>query len=111
MEAMTSPRKPHDQLSDPVQAARAWTRFRWIMRWVAATAILAIAAALFYLKAEGAPLNAVTVIATSAGVGFSVLLAGVLTALMFMSSGTGHDEDVAHFEEDQDPSGPWDRQR
>jgi hypothetical protein len=81
------------------------------MRWVVATAILAVAGALFYLKAEGAPLNAVTVIATSAGVAFSVLLAGALTALMFMSSGTGHDEDVAHFEEEQDPGSQWDRRR
>jgi hypothetical protein len=31
-----------------------------------------------------------------------VLLAGALMALIFMSSGTGHDEDVARFEPEDD---------
>ncbi len=99
MEAMT---KPRNHLSDPQQAARAWVRFRWIMRWVIATAMLAVAAALFYLWMDGSPLTVAVVIATSAGVALSVLLAGALMALIFMSSGTGHDEDVARFEPEDD---------
>jgi hypothetical protein len=35
------------------------------------------------------------VIATIAGVGFSVLLAAALMGLVFLSSGSGHDEDAA----------------
>lgn len=88
--------KPNNRLSDPVQAAHAWTRFRWIMRWVTATAILAVLAALFYLWIDGSPLTVAVIIATSAGVSLSVLLGGALMGLVFMSSGTGHDEDVAH---------------
>ena len=92
--------KPNNRLSDPAQAARAWARFRWIMRWVTVTAILAVMAALFYLWFDGSPLTAAAIIATSAGVSLSVLLGGALMALVFMSSGTGHDEDVAQFDRD-----------
>lgn len=95
---MTS--KPGDSLSDPVRAARAWARFRWIMRWVTIVAMLSVVAALFYLQADGSPLTVAVVIATSAGVALSVLLAGALMGLIFLSSGTGHDEDVANFEEE-----------
>lgn len=96
MEAMT---RPSNRLSNPVHAARAWARFRWIMRWVIAAAVLAVVVALFYISADGSPLTAAMVIATSAGVAFSVLLAGALMGLIFLSSGTGHDEDVHHLDD------------
>jgi len=99
--------KPHDRLSDPQQAALAWRRFRWIMRWVIAAAMLSVGAALLYLWADGSPLTVAVIIATSAGVALSVLLGGALMGLIFMSSGTGHDEDVARF--GQDDSDRWDK--
>jgi hypothetical protein len=105
MEAMSKRPKAHNRLSDPVQAARAWARYRWIMRWVIGAAMLSVAAALLYLKSDGSPLTATMVVATSAGVALSVLLAGALMGLIFLSSGTGHDDDVAGFEEDDDTSG------
>lgn len=92
MEAMSAPR---NRLSDPVLAARAWARFRWIMRWVIAAASLSVAASIFYLWADGSPFTVAVVVATIAGVSLSVLLAGGLMGLVFMSAGTGHDEDVA----------------
>ena len=108
---MSKPPKTHDRLSDPVLAARAWARYRWIMRWVIAAAALSVAAALIYLKADGSPLTATMIIATSAGVALSILLAGALMGLIFLSSGSGHDEDVAGFEEEDDPSSRWDKRR
>lgn len=105
-EAMT---KPRNRLSDPVAAAHAWLRFRWIMRWVIATAMLGVAAALVYLWADGSPLTVAVVVATSAGVSLSVLLAGALMGLIFMSAGTGHDEDVGR--PDEHPGDRWDRRR
>ena len=108
---MTNPPQPEDRLSDPVFAARAWARFRWIMRWVIAAAVLSVAAALTYLWADGAPLNIPVVVATTAGVALTVLLGGALMGLVFMSSGSGHDEDVAKFAEQSDPSSFWDRRR
>jgi uncharacterized protein involved in exopolysaccharide biosynthesis len=112
MEAMSKPPKSHNRLSDPAQAAHAWARYRWIMRWVIAAAMLSVAAALLYLKSDGSTLTATMIIATSAGVAFSVLLAGALMGLIFLSSGTGHDEDVAHFDEEEEDNGRrWDKRR
>jgi len=87
-----------NRLSDPAYAAFAWARYRRIMRWVLLVSILSVAAAILYLRADGSPLTATMLIATSAGVALSVLLAGALMGLIFLSSGTGHDEDVANLE-------------
>jgi len=57
-------------------------------------------------------MTATVIVATSAGVAFTVLLAGALMGLMFLSSGSGHDEDVANFAEDDDePGAHLDRRR
>jgi hypothetical protein len=101
--------KPRNRLSDPESAAHAWARFRWIMRWVIATAMLAVVAALFYLWADGSPLTVAVIVATSAGVSLSVLLGGALMGLIFMSSGTGHDEEVGRPDPPEDPGDRWDR--
>lgn len=80
------------------------------MRWVVAAALVAVAGALIYLSATGTPLTLAMVIATSAGVALSVLLGGALMGLIFLSSGSGHDEDVANFEKD-DRGSYWDKRR
>lgn len=76
--------------------AIAWQRFWRMMRWMVVAAIAAVAAALFYLHVEGGLISVHMVIATIAGVGFTVLLGAALMLLAFMSSGSGHDDDVAH---------------
>lgn len=88
-------------LSDPLRAGPAWARYRRMMRWMGLAALVAIGAALFYMRAGGGTLTIHMVIATIAGVGLSVMLAAALMLLAFMSSGTGHDEDVARHEEDR----------
>lgn len=108
---MTKPRRPQDHLSDPVFAAHAWARYRWIMRWVIAAAMLSVAGALLFLWADGAPLTAAVIIATSAGVSLTVMLGGALMGLIFLSSESGHDEDVANFEQEGDKSSYWDKRR
>lgn len=87
-------------LSDPSRAALAWARYRRLMKWMAAAATAAVLGAILYLKAQGGPLPIHMLIATIAGVGFSVLLAAALMGLVFLSSGSGHDEDVADKGED-----------
>lgn len=82
-------------LSDPARAAVAWTRYWRLMRWMILVSILAVLAALYYLHIEGGLITIHMIIATVAGVGASVLLAAGLMLLVFMSSGSGHDEDVA----------------
>ena len=81
-------------LSDPERAALAWRRYRRLMLWMAAAAVAAVLAAILYIKSRGGPFPIHMMIATIAGVGFSVLLAAALMGLVFLSSGSGHDDDV-----------------
>jgi len=82
-------------LSDPTRAAIAWAHYRRMMRLVTVVAILAVIAALFYMSAGGGKVTVHVVIATTVGVGATVLLAGALMLLAFLSSGTGHDDEAA----------------
>jgi len=104
---MSDPRKDTARL--PING-HAWARFRWIMRWVVTAAMLSVAAALFYLWKDGSPLTVAVIIATSAGVSLTVLLGGALMGLIFMSAGTGHDDEVGKID-DEDDSARWDRRR
>ncbi|MBX7541539.1 hypothetical protein [Qipengyuania sphaerica] len=80
-------------LDDPETAAYAWARYRRIMRFMLllTIGIVAIAMALLY-KFEDVSVH--FYIATALGIGFTMLLAGALMGLMFLSSGTGHDDAV-----------------
>ena len=44
-------------------------------------------------------------IATALGVGFTVLLMSALMGLVFLSSGTGHDESVSNLDDPDQPGG------
>ncbi|MFN3434053.1 MAG: hypothetical protein ACK4ZY_06595 [Sphingomonas sp.] len=81
-------------LNDPAQAAYAWARFRGIMAWMILVAAACSAAAIVALAWVQGPLPLVTMLAVLGGVGGSVAMAGALMGLVFLSSGTGHDEDV-----------------
>ena len=72
----------------------AWARYRRLMRWMALVAVVAAALALSYLSASGVPMRLHMVIATIAGVGFSVLIGTALMGLVFLSNRTGHDADA-----------------
>lgn len=76
--------------SNPQQAL---TEFRRIMKWIAAIAVLMVAAALVYLYLYST-LDAETVIAVTFGVFFSVLLGCGLFAAAFFSANSGYDQDV-----------------
>lgn len=93
--------RPRQSLSDPEYAAFAWARYRRLMRWMLLVAVVAVIAALGWLKMDGSLMTIHMVIATIAGVGFSVLLAAALMGLVFLSSGTGHDEDVTEASDDR----------
>ena len=97
MEAMTQTR---NTLSDPAYAAYAWGRYRRMMAWMLAASITTVLAVLGWLHHEIGALPLSMLIATIAGVGLSVLLGTALMGLVFLSSGTGHDEEVAEFNEE-----------
>ena len=81
-------------LSDPEYAAFAWGRFRTIMAWMILAAAICVAGVIIILAHFYGPLHLVTMLAVIGGVGGSVMLAGLLMGLIFLSSGSGHDEDV-----------------
>jgi hypothetical protein len=67
--------------------------FRRMMGWIALVAVLMVVAALWYISLFE-PLRLHMVVATIAGVFFSVLLGSGLFALAFYSDKSGYDQDV-----------------
>ena len=95
--------RPHpsvDPLADPAYAPRAWGRFRRILGWMAAVSTLAGVGAVAILWHLNGPLPIHMAIATFLGVGCTILMAAALMGLIFLSSGSGHDEAVDRFEPD-----------
>ena len=76
-------------------------KFRRIMKWMALFSIVvaAIAVLLVVRGEEGVRVH--MMIATALGAGLSVLLAGALMSLVFLSSSSGHDDQANRFEEDE----------
>ena len=71
----------------------ALAEFKRIMKWIAIIAVLMVVGALIYLYLTSS-LDANTVIATTFGVFFSVLLGCGLFAAAFFSANSGYDQDV-----------------
>jgi hypothetical protein len=89
---------------DPIPSPRLsmLRRFRRIMKWMALFS-MAVAATAVLLVAQGdngAHIH--MLIATALAAGLSVLLAGALMSLVFLSSSSGHDDEANRFEEEQD---------
>jgi uncharacterized membrane protein YdjX (TVP38/TMEM64 family) len=72
---------------------QAITEFKRIMKWIAAIAVLMVVGALAYLYLTST-LDTSTVLATTFGVFFSVLLGCGLFAAAFFSDKSGYDQDV-----------------
>ena len=81
-------------LDDPDTAAFAWKRYRRLMRWMFAVTITVVIVALALVYREAGMVSIHFFIATALGVGFSMLLMSALMGLVFLSSGTGHDEAI-----------------
>ena len=65
-----------------------------LMRWMGLAAVMCAGGALWWLTTSYGPLGWWTTAMTVLGVGGSVLMAGALMGLVFLSSGTGHDGEV-----------------
>ena len=92
-------------LDDPEQAAYAWARFRRIMRFMflLTVGVVAISLALLW-KFGNEEASIHYYIAAALGIGFTMLLASALMGLVFLSSGTGHDESIEDPLSDDDQS-------
>jgi predicted permease len=77
----------------PSDRQQAIAEFKRILKWIALIAVLMVAGALIYLRFTST-LDANTIIATTLGVFFSVLLGCGLFAAAFFSSKSGYDQNV-----------------
>lgn len=84
----------HSKLDNPRVAAHAWAHYWRLMRWMAGLAVGAAIVAIAGLWWRNPDASVHLFIAAAAGVIFSVMLAAALMGLVFLSSGTGHDEAI-----------------
>jgi hypothetical protein len=85
---------PRHSLDDPDYRRFAWGRYWRVLRGVAVFAVACVVVALAseYWAFGDLPIH--LAIATALGAFFTVLLAGALMGLVFLSAGSGHDETI-----------------
>jgi hypothetical protein len=91
--AMVQPVRP-SPLDDPANADFAWARYFRLMRWMALLTACVVAACLAYLHEVVGDVPIHLYIAATLGISLTMMLMGALMGLVFLSSGTGHDEAV-----------------
>lgn len=91
-------------LDNAEYASLAWARYRRIFGIVAGVAVLSAIVAVVALYISIGEFQLHASIAMAIGIGLSVLLGGALMGLIFMSSGTGHDERSRNATERKDRS-------
>ena len=96
---------PHRRKADYERAALAWERYKRSMRWMVLLAAVTAGLSLLYLERSGAPLPLHLVVATIAGIGLTVLVSTGLMGLIFLSHRSGHDDEAAHGECDDEGKG------
>ena len=94
----------HSPLDDPGVAAHAWARYKRLMRWMVGFTLVVVIVSLGLVYREIGMASIHLYIATALGVGVAVMLMSALMGLVFLSSGTGHDESLAD-SEPQDQAG------
>lgn len=85
---------PKSPLDEPENAAFAWARFRRLMRWMVLVTITTVIGAMYLLYRSNGLVSVHFYIATALGIGSAMLLTSALMGLVFLSSGTGHDDAI-----------------
>ena len=93
---------PPSPLDDSDKAAFAWARYKRLMRLMLLITLVVVALVLVYLYITDSALSIHFYIATGLGVGVAMMLTAALMGLVFLSSGTGHDESVTDLMDDRD---------
>lgn len=88
-------------LDDPATAAHAWARYRRLMRWMMLVTTTMVVGAMVVLYRENGLVSIHLYIAAALGIGFAMLLMSALMGLVFLSSGTGHDDAIVDPVEDE----------
>lgn len=86
--------RPPSPLDDPDKAAFAWARYRRLMRLMFAVTLATVIVALGVIYSQLGVVSIHIFIAAALGIGVMMMLAGALMGLLFLSSGTGHDESI-----------------
>lgn len=81
-------------LDDPAYAKFAWTRYRRLMTWMFGFTLLVTAVALGVFYSVHGFLSVHFYIATAGAIIGAMMLTAALMGLVFLSSGTGHDESI-----------------
>jgi hypothetical protein len=81
-------------LDDPENARFAWARYRSIMKGMAAFSTVVVAVALSVLYWQIGFVSIHLYIASALGIWLTIMLMAALMGLVFLSSGTGHDESI-----------------
>ena len=86
--------EPRPGLSDPDTARFAWRRFRRILHYMNLVALACGAGgvAILWLGSGGVPW--LFALLTFVGIYATIMMAAALMGLMFLSNGTGHDDEV-----------------
>jgi hypothetical protein len=92
---------PRSPLDDPETATHAWARYRRLMRFMMAITVLMVAASFYVIYRGDGPASAHMYVATALMVSFAMLLTAALMGLVFLSSGTGHDEAISPPSDDE----------
>jgi hypothetical protein len=91
----------HSPLDDPINASFAWARYRLLMKWMGAFASVVVIVVLALLYSWFGFVSIHMYIASALGVGLTIMLMAALMGLVFLSSGTGHDESIEDRLEDE----------
>jgi hypothetical protein len=94
-------------LDDPRISAHAWARYKRLMLGMFGMTTVVVIVALTGVYLRVGMVSVHFFIATGIGIAFAMLLMSALMGLVFLSSGTGHDESVTDLaeEDDQDSEG------
>ena len=87
---MTAP----SPLDNHRNAAHAWAHYRRLLKWMLLVSVLTAAAAVLYLYGAVGMVSIHYFIAAFLGITLTMMLMSALMGLVFLSSGTGHDESI-----------------
>ena len=88
-------------LDDPTTSAHAWARYRRLMKGMGALTLTVLVVTLGAFYWINGVVSVHFFIATALGIGFMMMLTAGLMGLVFLSSGTGHDQSVSDLTDDQ----------
>ena len=90
-------------LDDPAYAAFAWARYKRLMWWMAGASSLTTVVSLVILWFSAGSLPLLSMLFTAGGIFLTVMLGAALMGLVFLSSGSGHDDAIIDPMADLDP--------